>query len=125
VKPNSSRGNRLPRFQISPDGDGVANHLGSVALGKLTDVLGLTTALSNAFSRARKRRSAHDPGLVIRDLVVMLADGGDCLTDLGALRDQPKVFGQVASTSTAWLAVDRMSEMDLEGLRRARGQARE
>jgi hypothetical protein len=25
---------------------------------------------------------------VIRDLAVMLADGGDCLTDLGAVRDQ-------------------------------------
>jgi hypothetical protein len=29
---------------------------------------------------------------VIRDLAVMLADGGDCLTDLGAVRDQAALF---------------------------------
>jgi hypothetical protein len=31
---------------------------------------------------------SHDRGRVIRELAVMLADGGDCSTDLGAVRDQ-------------------------------------
>ena len=39
---------------------------------------------------------------MLRDLVVMLADGGDCLSDLAVLRDQPELFGRVASTPTAW-----------------------
>jgi len=94
-------------------------------LRELGDVLGLTTALSAALAHSRRRRSAHDRGHVIRDLVVMLADGGDCLSDLGALRDQPEVFGDVASTSTAWRVVDGITEKDLEGLREARRQARE
>ena len=55
----------------------------------------------------------------------MLADGGDCVSDLGALRDQPEVFGEVASTSTAWRVVDSITERELEGLREARRQARE
>lgn len=37
---------------------------------------------------------------MIRDLAVMLADGGDCLADLGALGDQESLFGNVASAST-------------------------
>ena len=34
---------------------------------------------------------------MLRDLAVMLAHGGDCLSDLAALRDQPELFGPVAS----------------------------
>ena len=32
----------------------------------------------------------------------MLADGGDCVSDLAGLRQQPELIGEVASTSTAW-----------------------
>ena len=53
----------------------------------------------------RKRRSRHDPGRTLRDLAVMLADGGDCLADLSALRDQPTLFGDVPSDATAWRAL--------------------
>ena len=49
----------------------------------------------------RQRRSRHDPGRTLRDLAVMVADGGDCLADLSALRDQPALFGEVASDATA------------------------
>jgi hypothetical protein len=55
----------------------------------------------------------------------MLADGGDCLADLSVLRDQPELFGEVASTSTAWRVVDTISEEQLAGLREARQRARE
>jgi hypothetical protein len=50
----------------------------------------------------RQRRGRHDPGRVVRDLAVMLADGGDCLADLRAVADQTPLFGEVASTSTAF-----------------------
>jgi RNA polymerase sigma factor (sigma-70 family) len=39
---------------------------------------------------------------VLRDLAVSIADGGDCLSDLGVLREQPEVFGVVASNPIAW-----------------------
>jgi hypothetical protein len=35
----------------------------------------------------------HPDAAVLRDLAVMLADGGDCLSDLAVLRDQPALFG--------------------------------
>ena len=47
---------------------------------------GLTGALSTALAATRERRSAHDPGRVLVDVAVMLADGGECVTDLDAYR---------------------------------------
>jgi hypothetical protein len=50
---------------------------------------------------------------------VVLADGGDCLSDLAVLRDQPALFGPVASTPTAWRTVERTAK-DADGLARLR-----
>jgi hypothetical protein len=58
---------------------------------------------------------------VLRNLVVMLADGGDRLSDLAALRDQPELFGPVASTPTAWRVIERTAS-DPDGLARAAGR---
>ena len=72
----------------------------------------------------RKRRSAHDPGVVLRDLAVMLADGGDCVADLGALRDQLDLFGHVASDSTAFRVIDSIDGRGRSRLRAAVAVAR-
>jgi Transposase DDE domain group 1 len=63
---------------------------------------------------------------VLRDLAVVLADGGDCLSDLAVLRDQPELFGSVASTATAWRVVEQVAcdQLGLAGIRAARAQAR-
>ena len=53
----------------------------------------------------------------------MLADGGDCLADLGAVRDQAALFGPVASDSTAFRVIDRIAS-EPGGLERLRGGAR-
>jgi hypothetical protein len=65
-------------------------------------------------------------GRVVRDLAVMLADGGDCLSDLGVLGDQGTLFGAVCSDATAFRAIDRIaSDPDgLERLRAAHARAR-
>jgi hypothetical protein len=56
---------------------------------------------------------------VLGDLAVLLADGGDCLSDLAVLREQPELFGPVASTPTAWRVVERVAT-DPRGLARIR-----
>jgi hypothetical protein len=66
----------------------------------------------------------HEPGRVARDVAVMLADGGDCLTDLGALRDQGVLFGEVASDATAYRCLERLDEAALSRMRAARAAAR-
>lgn len=124
VKPSRHPSPRPNRFVVTRDGEGIANHAGSVALRELSDRLGLTGALSAAMRPHRVRHSAHDPGHILRDLVVMLADGGDCLSDLRALRDQPELFGMVASTATAWRLIASMTAADLDRLRGARRLAR-
>jgi hypothetical protein len=95
------------------------SHAGSALLSRVADRSGLTRALSRELSGLKQRQSGHDQGRVIGDLAVMLADGGDCLTDLGALGDQRSLFGDVASASTAFRLVDRIAS-DPEGLDRLR-----
>jgi Transposase DDE domain group 1 len=56
---------------------------------------------------------------VLRDLAVLLADGGDCLSELAVLWDQLELFGPVASTPTAWRVLER-SARDADGLARLR-----
>jgi hypothetical protein len=68
-----------------------------------------TSALSLRLAVLKQRARGHDPGRVIRDLAVMLADGGECVSDLGAVRDHQALFGAVASDSTAFRVVDRVA----------------
>jgi hypothetical protein len=53
----------------------------------------------------------------------MLADG-DALCDVRALRDEPSLFGPVASDATAWRAIAAVDAERLDAIRRARAQAR-
>src|SRR6267143_5411413 len=69
--------------EVTADGEGLVSHAGSALLARVADKTGLSKALSARLSAMRERRSGHDPGRVIRDLAVMLADGGECVSDLG------------------------------------------
>ena len=113
------------KVQVVADAAGVVSHTGSTLLVELADRLGLTAGLSEAMASTRRRRSVHDPGRVVRDLAVMLAGGGDCLSDLGALRDQVDLFGVVASDATAWRVIDAIDSERLEAIRQARADARQ
>lgn len=116
---------KLPRRpRISADGEGVANHAGSLLIHELGDRLGLTGALSRACAPAFRDVRVHDPGVVLRDLAVMIADGGDCLSHLCVLRDQPDLFGAVASDATAWRVIDRLEHVGLSTFGAARAEAR-
>ena len=121
VKPT----NRRSTLIVTTDGAGIASHAGSAALIELADRLGSTSALSAGMAPTRRRRSAHDPGRVVRDLVVSVADGGTCLADLSVLRGQPDLFGEVASSPTAWRVIESITPERLGILREARRRARE
>ena len=113
------------KVQVLADDTAVVSHAGSALLIELADRLGLTDGLGVAMAPTRERRSAHDPGRVLCDVAVMLASGGDCLADLGALRDQSGLFGLVASDSTAFRVIDSVDGECLERIRVARASARE
>jgi len=109
--------------EVRADGEGLVSHAGAFLLVELADRLGLTAALSEAMAPTRERRSAHDPGVVVRDLAVAVADGGDCLSDLGVLRGQEVLFGRVASESTAHRVIKSIDAVAGEAIRAARAKA--
>jgi len=113
-----------PRAEVSPKGADLTSRAGTALLGALADRLGLTEGLTAAL-RLHSRAVRHEPGRVVRDLAVMLADGGDALCDLGVLRDQEALFGCVASDATAYRCLERLDEELLCRIRAARAAARE
>jgi hypothetical protein len=121
------RDGRPVTVDVTADGAGLVSHAGSALLAQVADKLGLTRMLSVRLAALKQRRRGHDPGRVIRDLAVMLADGGECVSDLGAVRDQQALFGQVASDSTAFRVVDRVASEPalLNAVREAHARARE
>ena len=89
-------------------------HAGSRLLADVADETGLTAALSAAMAATKQRRRGHDRGGVLADLAVMLAGGGETISDLATLRNQPGLFGEVASTPTAWRTLDAIDDAALE-----------
>jgi len=109
---------------VSADGRGVVGHAGARLLGDLADGVGLTAGLSAAMASTKQRRRGHDRGQVLTDLAVMIADGGTAISDLAVLRDQPSLFGDVASTPTAWRTLEAVDNAALERIAAARAKAR-
>jgi len=118
------RAARLGTVEVTADGEGLVSHAGVALLVELADRGGLTTALSEALAGTRERQSAHDPGRVLRDVAVMLADGGDCVTDIDAYRGQERLFGTKASETTTHRVLKSIDEALLDQIRAARAVAR-
>ncbi len=114
-----------PKITVAGDGRGVVGHAGTRLLADLADATGLTSAFSQALVALRQPQRGHDPGRIAVDLAVMLADGGEAIADLAVLRDQPALFGPVASDPTAWRLLSRLDDSVLAELRSARAYARE
>jgi Transposase DDE domain group 1 len=120
------RDGRPVTVEVTSDGAGLVSRAGSALVAQVADKVGLTHALSLRLAAVKQRRRGHDPGRVIRDLAVMLADGGECVSDLGAVREQDALFGPVASDSTAFRTVDRIASTPglLDAVRVAHARAR-
>lgn len=102
----------------------MVNHVGARLVADAAGVTGLTSGLSVAMASTRRRAGGHDRGRVLADIAVMLADGGRFISDLAVLRDQPGVFGEVASTPTAWRTLGAIGDAEREAIARARADAR-
>jgi hypothetical protein len=118
------RNRRRPRIKFTGDGTGIVNHAGARLLADLADEVGLTAALSTAMAPTKRRCRGHDRGEVLVDVAVMLADGGETISDVAVLRDQPVLFGEVASHATVWRSLEAVDDIALERIKQARAQAR-
>jgi hypothetical protein len=110
---------------VSADGRGVVSHAGSRLLADLADRTTLAGELSAALAGLGRPRGRHDPGRVLVDLAVAVADGAECISDVAVLADQPGLFGQVASAPTVWRLLDRLDGRELAAVAAARAAARE
>lgn len=115
----------LGSLRVEADRDGLVSRSGTALVSELARRLGLVDDLSEGFAGLHNRAPLHAPGQIVCDLATMLIDGGDCVLDLGALADQPDLFGEVASHSTAARLLHALAEGERAALRAARAQARE
>lgn len=118
-----------PYPALSPDttGTSIVSHAGSVLLLRTAEKTGLTSMLTESLSPWRKPLAVHDPAKVILDLAMSLAIGGDCLADIAVLREQPAVFGRVASDPTVSRTIDALAARPaaaLSAINTASAQAR-
>lgn len=104
------------RVTVTGDGAGVTSQAGTHLLGRIAARLGIAAGFSQVLAGTTSRVSAHDRGRVLTQLAMMIAAGGRCLSDLKTLRDQPDLFGTVASDPTGWRAVHQVDDTLLEGL---------
>jgi hypothetical protein len=113
-------------FQVSADGKGMTGRAGLGLLAQVADRIGLTTQLRRTVGRCRSWRT-HDPGKVVRDLVLTLADGGDALRHMKVLEGQPELFGTIASAATTNRTITALAgrELVIEELGEALRAARE
>lgn len=112
---------------MSSDGAGIVGQAGGVLLTQTLRATGLDQALSLGLERWRKPRATRDPGKVVADLAVMLALGGDCLSDIAVLRAEPELFGPVPSDPTVSRLVTTLAQAGsqaLRAIRKARAAAR-
>jgi hypothetical protein len=110
---------------VSADGRGVVSHAGSRLLAELADRATLTGELSRALAGLARARAVYDPGRVLVDLAVAVADGAECISDIAVLADQPALFGPVASDSTVWRLLAQFEAPQLAAVAAARAAARE
>jgi len=113
-----------PRLKVTADGEGIGGHCGTRLLADVADAVGLTAGLVAAMAPICQGPRVHAPGRVLLDVALMLADGGDCLSDLVTLGDQPALFGPVASIPTAYRVIHAVDDARLAAIRAARAAAR-
>jgi hypothetical protein len=117
-------GSRLGSLRVAADQSCLVSRSGSVLIAELAARLGLERELSDALAHLFRRRPQHDPGRLLIDLATTLIDGGDCVSDLGVLAEQPDLFGVVASASTATRLLHALGEPELAAIRAARRAVR-
>jgi hypothetical protein len=108
---------------VTGDGEGLVSQAGIAWLAETADLAGLTAGLSTAMAAVPQRR--HDPGRTLAQMILALADGATCLSDLAAVRSQASMFGPVASEATVWRTFDQIGSVELSGIAAARATARE
>jgi len=82
---------------------------GVALLAETARASGLQRELRRALEPWTRDRAVHDPGRVVLQLAYALALGGDCLADIGMLRDATAIVGPVPSDPTVSRVIDDLA----------------
>ena len=116
-----------PRLHIDTAPSNALGHAGGLLLTETVHTSGLDHHLKTALAPWKKPFAVHDPAKVLLDLAITLALGGDALSDSTALRDEPDLYGPVASNPTITRIIQTLaSDVDrsLAAINQARAQTR-
>ena len=120
-----NRRRRRPALKITGDGTGVANHAGTRLLADLADAVGSDRRGCRwRWPRPSNAAEATTGVRSLCDLIVAIAGGAETISDLATLRDQPDLFGAVASHPTVWRTLAAIDDAALERIKTARAAAR-
>lgn len=100
---------RVVPFEVTANARGLTGRAGLSLVAETAKAIGASRALSKAVGRSRSW-SLHDPGKVLRDVALTLADGGDALRHMKVIDGQPELFGSVASTATTCRTIKAVAE---------------
>jgi hypothetical protein len=114
-----------PKIAATADGEGVVSHAGSRLLADVADRTTLTGQLAQALAGLRQPRARHDPGRLLVDMAVAVADGARTISDVAVLADQAVLFRAVASDSMCWRLLNQLDPALLGAVASARAAARE
>jgi hypothetical protein len=112
----------VERVRVTVGDRQVVSLAGLHLVGEVAEMFGLAAAFSDAVSSPGV---VHDRGRLLTQVALMLAGGGRCVADVDALREQPDVFGEVASSPTIWRTFTTFDSSSLAAMRAARAVSRE
>ena len=90
----------FPAIPAALTGQSLVSHAGLGVLTSFLNALGFRKLCEDRFSQFVPAMAVHRPGKILGDLAVMLAAGGEQVTDVDQLRAAPGLFGTVASEAT-------------------------
>jgi hypothetical protein len=96
VKPTRT----YPRLHIDTAPSNALGQAGGMLLTETVHTSGLGHHLKQALAAWKKPFTTHDPAKILTDIAITLVLGGDALSDSSVLRDEPDLYGPVASNPT-------------------------
>lgn len=117
-----------PRLHIDTAPSNALGRAGGLLLTETVHTSGLGHHLKSALTRWKKPFQVHDPAKTLLDLVITLALGGDALSDSTTLRDEPDLYGPVASKATITRIIRALAadvDQGLTAINAARSAARQ
>ncbi|MGB9034948.1 MAG: IS1380 family transposase [Paeniglutamicibacter sp.] len=100
----------FPSLPAALTNQSLISHAGLNVLTAFLDATGFAALCEDRFSQFVPEQAIHRPGRIIGSLALMLAGGGEHVSDLDVLRNSPGLFGAVPSNATVSRFVARAAD---------------